>query len=147
MPVSVLPDFCIAVNFIGLFRKVLLDNPIRYFIPFASRDRCDKAKTLPRDCLNKLSAVLSLAKGLPQRPNVLGEIRFLDETVRPQSLHQLFLFDQVTGSLYEENQGVESFWSYGNGLAIAQKAALVWFKLKCPELVQVIAGLSHFTPL
>jgi hypothetical protein len=83
--------------------KILRDIPPHNVIPLVLGDRRDKAKTLPRDCLYELSAVTRLPQGLPQHPDVLGKICFLHEAIRPQGCHQLFLFDEVTGSRDEQD--------------------------------------------
>lgn len=94
------------------------------------RDGRRKTKALARDGLNEVSTIVRVAKGLPQRPDVLGEIRFFNETVRPQRLHQVFLFNQVTGALDEKHQRVESFGRQGDQLPITQESSFFRLELK-----------------
>ena len=56
---------------------------------------------------------------------MLSEVRFFDEAVWPQRLHQLFFFNQMSGSLHQEYQCVESLWRQRNRQALAQKTALM----------------------
>src|SRR5215510_3715907 len=94
-----------------------------------------KPKTLFRNSLDKWAAMVCLAQRLPDCPDVLGDIGFLNKTVRPQPADQFFFFDEMTRSLHEHDQSIECLRRQRDRLRIVQQPALVRFELERAEFV------------
>ena len=64
-------------------------------------DCCHKPIAPAGNCFYELHSARRFAQSLSEQGNVLGQIAFLDEGVRPYPLHQIVFFDYVTTLLHE----------------------------------------------
>jgi len=93
---------------------------------------------------NDVLAVLSVpAKRLSQLENVLREIRFLYEGVRPQSLHKVVLQDGTVAVLQENQEQVESFGRQRNNFLIPGQDPPIRVDTKRTEVQQSLVFLLH----
>jgi len=70
--------------------------------------------------------IWTLAKCSPQRGHIHRQVSFLDEALRPDSLHQLTFFEQVAVVFYEHNQQVEGLGSERHRSVLAKELSLFW---------------------
>jgi hypothetical protein len=83
-------------------------------------DWCNESVATFRDSLDVTLTVLTFFQHLSQPPYMVGQIGLFNKRVRPQRLHQLFFFDEVTTSLDEEYERFESLWGERESLAVPQ---------------------------
>src|SRR6185503_18055818 len=107
----------------------------------------NEAVSATRYSLDKLRPSGSLAECFSQERDVLSEISFLDEGVRPDALHQVVLGHDLPAVLYESNQYVENFRRERNQFTFAQQDAFRDFEAETAEFVAVIVLLTHKTGL
>ena len=73
----------------------------------------------------------------------MREAAFLDKSVSPDGVQQLFLLDQTTCIADQEEKGFEQFRCKAHPLAIAQEGALGGVQLKRPKPKAGIPGSRH----
>ena len=77
---------------------------------------------------------VAIAEGAAQRKNVLRQVGFFDEALRPEPLHQVFLRHQPAVVLHQHEQGFEGFGGQGEDLLAAPEHALSDVELERAEL-------------
>ena len=98
-----------------------------------------------RHGLNEVLSVRRFAKHLSQLENILRQVRFLDECVRPQPGHQLVLRHQRSAALNQGQQCLEHFWRKRDRTPRTKNNALGCVQPEFAELVTntVFGGLFH----
>jgi hypothetical protein len=79
-------------------------------------------------------AVLPVLQRFPQYRDMLGEIRFFDEGIRPDLSQQFIFFEQVSTILNQDNQGVERLRRQAYWDLIAKQESLGGIQAKRAEL-------------
>jgi hypothetical protein len=110
--------------------------------PRLARTR-DKPVPTTRHRLDKLGASGTLAQCFSQQRNVLSEVSFLNESVWPNSFHQIVFRDDLPTMLYERHKDVEHFRREWNELTFAQQDAFRRFQAETTEFIAVIVLLTH----
>ena len=82
-------------------------------------------------------------ESFPEQGNILGQIAFLDEGVRPHPLHQVVFFDYVTAMLNQREENVENFGGQGDGFPVAQQHTLDRVQAKAAKLIEMTLLLAH----
>lgn len=71
------------------------------------------------DGFDVLSHSLLFPQRLPQRKDVVGQVSFLDEAVRPHQLHQFAFLKQPATVFDEDPQDLEGLGHQGHGRPLA----------------------------
>jgi hypothetical protein len=80
--------------------------------------------TASRHSLDKLHASRTFTERFPQQRDVLSQISFLDEGVRPNSFHQIVFCDDLPTVFDESHEDVEDLRGEWNELTFPQQDAL-----------------------
>ena len=84
-----------------------------------------------------------VAERFAQLEDVLAQVGFLDERVRPDLLQQLLLGDHFPPAAHQHQQRLKGLRSHRNGLAVAQQDLLVRVHAEWPELVDDLGIRVH----
>ena len=89
---------------------------------------------MPRWESSDVLIAVVVAKSLAQGENLLGQVGFFDEALRPEPLHQIFFPYQPAMVLHQNAQGFDGFGSQGEDLPVAPEQAFSDVELERAEL-------------
>src|SRR5580704_11234396 len=97
----------------------------------------------PRHCDDITAFAGNLLQSLPEYKDRLCQVGLLNEGVRPDALHQVFLENHLLAVSDQGQQGIEGLRLQRNWLVVAQKQTLTEIDPKRTELVEVLLFVRH----
>src|ERR1700682_2283365 len=102
----------------------------------------DKAVAMAGDRHDVPMVARRFAQDLSKGGDIPIEIAFLDDGVAPDALHQLFLEENLTLALDQQQQDFEGFWRQRYGFAATQKKTFAGIDAKGAELVTMLDAVN-----
>ena len=106
-------------------------------------DGSDKPVAALRHSFDVLASSIPLSKKLAQDENVLVEVTFLNESLRPDPFYQLILVYQVPCTFYEHEKRFDHLGSKEYRGTFTHQDAILRVQAKRPKRVEGLCFLSH----
>jgi hypothetical protein len=90
-----------------------------------------------------LAVFRGVSQRLAQQEDVLAQVRFLDERIRPDLFEEFFLGDYLAAAAYQDEQRLEGFGCDRNRVVSPEQDLLVGVHVERPEFINNPGVRSH----